>query len=146
MDKIILLQSVTTQFLGFFWHISYYKVGQSNFLTKCGNFYYKVHHVLQSLSDFDAKCFRYYKVWQTLSQRASGITKCGRYYKVRRNRAPERSISKLRFIPAVDSPLKFIEQSAFESHQNRSNTNILKNTWRSYVMSKKSMIDIENDL
>ena len=65
---------------------------------------------------------------------------------MRRNRAPERSISKLRFIPEVDSPLKFIEQSAFKSHQNRSNINILKNTWRNYVMLKKSMIDRENDL
>ena len=54
---IILLHSVTTQFRMFFWHISYCKVQQSNFITK-----------------FD----------RLLLQSASGITKCDRlYYKVR---------------------------------------------------------------
>ena len=59
---IILLQSVTIQFHRLFLHISYYKVRQSNFITKCdrlliqsasgitkcGRLYYKVHQVLQS--------------------------------------------------------------------------------------------------
>ena len=35
MRMIILLQSVTMQFLRLFWHISYYKVGESNFITNC---------------------------------------------------------------------------------------------------------------
>ena len=55
---IILLQSVTIQFRRLFWHILYYKVRQSNFITKCD---------------------------RLLLQSASGITKCDRlYYKVRR--------------------------------------------------------------
>ena len=54
---IILLQSVTIQFCRLFWHILYYKVRQSNFITKCD---------------------------RLLLQSASGITKCDRlYYKVR---------------------------------------------------------------
>ena len=54
---IILLQSVTIQFRRLFWHILYYKVRQSNFITKCD---------------------------RLLLQSASGITKCDRlYYKVR---------------------------------------------------------------
>ena len=54
---IILLQSVTIQFRRHFWHILYYKVRQSNFITKCD---------------------------RLLLQSASGITKCDRlYYKVR---------------------------------------------------------------
>ena len=54
---IILLQSVTVQFRRLFWHISCYKVQQSNFVTKCD---------------------------RLLLQSASGIKKCGSY-KVRRN-------------------------------------------------------------
>ena len=54
---VILLQSVTYQIRRLFWHISYYKVRQSNFITKCD---------------------------RLLLQSASGITKCDRlYYKVR---------------------------------------------------------------
>ena len=54
---IILLQSVTIQFRRLFWHILYYKVRQSNFITKCD---------------------------RLLLQSASGITKCDRlYYNVR---------------------------------------------------------------
>ena len=54
---IILLQSMTIQFRRLFWDISYYKVWQSNFITKCD---------------------------RLLLQSASGITKCDRlYYKVR---------------------------------------------------------------
>ena len=54
---IILLQSVRIQFRRLFWHISYYKVRQSNFITKCD---------------------------RLLLQSALGITKCDRlYYKVR---------------------------------------------------------------
>ena len=59
---IILLQSVTVQFRRLFWHISNYKVRQSNFITKsdrllwqsasditkCDRLYYKVRQVLQS--------------------------------------------------------------------------------------------------
>ena len=69
---IVLLQSVTMQFRRLFWHISYYKVRQSNLIKKCDRL------LLQSASGI-------YKVWQTLLQSASGITKCGGYYKVRRN-------------------------------------------------------------
>ena len=77
---IILLQSVTNQFSRLFWHISYYKVWQSDFIrkcdrlllqsasgtTKCDKLYYKVRQVLQSLTDFITECVRYYKVWQLL--------------------------------------------------------------------------------
>ena len=49
---IILLQSVTMQFCRLFWHISYYKVRQSNFITKCDRL------LLQSVTN------GYYKVWQ----------------------------------------------------------------------------------
>ena len=55
---IILLQSVTMKFHRLFWHILYYKVRKSNFVTQCD---------------------------RLLSQSASGITKCDSYYKVRRN-------------------------------------------------------------
>ena len=64
---IILLQSVTIQFRRLFWHISYYKVRQSNFITKCDRL------LLQSASGI-TKCDR------LLLQRASGITKCDRLY------------------------------------------------------------------
>ena len=69
---IILLQSVTTQFRRLFCHISYCKVQQSNFITKCDGL------LLQSASVI-AKCGR------LLLQNASGITKRDSYYKVRRN-------------------------------------------------------------
>ena len=65
---IILLQSVTIQFRRLFWHISYYKVRQSNFITKCDRL------LLQSASGI-TKCDRlYYKVRQVL-QGATVITK-----------------------------------------------------------------------
>ena len=68
---IILLQSVTVQIGRLFWHISYYKVPQSNFITKCDRL------LLQSASDI-TKCDR------MLLQSASDITKCDRiYYRVR---------------------------------------------------------------
>ena len=68
---IILLQSVTNQFRRLFCHISYYKVCQSNFITKCDRL------LLQSASGI-TKCDR------LLLQSAPGITKCDRvYYKVR---------------------------------------------------------------
>ena len=70
---IILLQSVTVQFRRLFWHISYYKVRQMNFIIKCDRL------LLQNASGI-AKCDR------LLLKSASGITKCDRvYYKVRRN-------------------------------------------------------------
>ena len=72
---IILLQSVTIQFRMLFWYISYYKVWQSNFITKCDRL------LLQSASGI-IKCER------LLLQSASGITKCDSYYKVRRNSLP----------------------------------------------------------
>ena len=54
---IVLLQSVTMQFRRLFLHISYYKVRQSNIITKCD---------------------------RLLLQSTSGVTKCDRlYYKVR---------------------------------------------------------------
>ena len=59
---IILLQSVTIQFRRLFWHISYYKVRQSNFITKCDRL------LLQSASGI-TKCDR------LLLQSVSGITK-----------------------------------------------------------------------
>ena len=68
---IILLQSVTTQFRMLFCDVSYCKVQQSNFITKCDRL------LLQSASGI-TKCDR------LLLQSASGITKCDRlYYKVR---------------------------------------------------------------
>ena len=59
---VILLQSVTIRIRRLFWHISHYKVRQSNFITKydrqllqsasgiteCHRLYYKVRQVLQS--------------------------------------------------------------------------------------------------
>ena len=61
---IILLQSVTIQFRRLFWHTSYYKVRQSNFITKrdrlslhsvsgitkCDRLYCKVRQVLRSVT------------------------------------------------------------------------------------------------
>ena len=70
---IILLQSVAIQFGWFFLHILYYKVRQSNFITKHDRL------LLQSASCI-TKCDR------LLLQSASGITKCDSYYKVRRNK------------------------------------------------------------
>ena len=68
---IILLQSVAIQFRRLFWNILYYKVRQSNFITKCDRL------LLQSASSI-TKCDR------LLLQSVSGITKCDRlYYKVR---------------------------------------------------------------
>ena len=69
---IALLQSVTIQIRKLFWHISYYKVRQSIFITKCDRM------LLQSASGI-TKCDR------LLLQSVSGITKCDSYYKVRRN-------------------------------------------------------------
>ena len=69
---IILLQSVTNQFRRLFGHISYYKVRQSNFITKCDRL------LLQSASGIT-------KYERLLLQSASGITKCDSYYNVRRN-------------------------------------------------------------
>ena len=60
VHMIILLQSVTIQRRRLFWHISYYKVWQSNFITKCDRL------LLQSVSGI-TKCNRlYYKVRQVL--------------------------------------------------------------------------------
>ena len=61
---IILLQSVTIQFRRLFWHTSYYKVRQSNFITKSDRLYYKVRQVLQSVIGLITKYVRYYKVWK----------------------------------------------------------------------------------
>ena len=56
----ILFQSVTIQFRRLFWHISYLKVRQSDFITKCDR------QLLQS-SSATTKCYRlYYKVRQVL--------------------------------------------------------------------------------
>ena len=77
IHMIILLQSVIIQFRNLFWHISYYKVRQSNFITKCDRL------LLQSASGI-TKCDRvYYKVRQVLQSVTEFITKCARYYKVR---------------------------------------------------------------
>ena len=82
---IILLQTVTMQFRRLFWHISYYKVRQSNFITKCDRL------LLQSVSGI-TKCDRLLlqsasgitKCDRLLLQSGSGITKCDKlYYKVR---------------------------------------------------------------
>ena len=68
IHMIILLQSVTIQFRRLFWHISYYKMRQSNFITKCDRL------LLQSVSGI-TKCDRlYYKVRQVL-QNVTVITK-----------------------------------------------------------------------
>ena len=70
IHMIILLQSVTIQICRLFWYIFYYKVRQSNFVTKCDRL------SLQSGSGI-TKCDR------LVLQSASGITRCGRiYYKV----------------------------------------------------------------
>ena len=60
---VILLQSVAIQIRRLFWHISYYKVRQSDFITKCDRL------LLQSASGI-TKCDR------LLLQSVSGITKC----------------------------------------------------------------------
>ena len=71
MCIIILLQSVTMQFRRLFSHISYYKVRQNNFITKCDRLLFQ-----------SASCITKYD--RLLLQSASGITKCDRlYYKVR---------------------------------------------------------------
>ena len=61
MRMIILLQSVKMKVDRLFWHISYYKVWQSNFITICDKL------LLQSASGV-TKCDR------LLLQSASGIT------------------------------------------------------------------------
>ena len=83
---IILLQSVTIEFRRLFWHISYYKVRQSNFITKFDRLLIqsasgitKCDRLLLQSASGTTKCDRlYYKV--TL-----GVTKCDSYYKVIRN-------------------------------------------------------------
>ena len=83
---IILLQSVTIQIRRLFWHISYYKVRQSNFITKCD---------------------------RLLLQNASGITKCDRiYYKVRQVLQSATVITK-RDVTGVASLQKMSEMSSF---------------------------------
>ena len=71
MHMITLLQSVAIQFHRVFWKISYYKLRQSNFITKCDRL------LTQSASGI-TKCDR------LLLQSALGTTKYDRlYYKVR---------------------------------------------------------------
>ena len=83
---IILLQSVTIQIRRLFWHISYYKVRQSNFITKCD---------------------------RLLLQNASGITKCDRiYYKVRQVLQSATVITKWD-VTGVASLQKMSEMSSF---------------------------------
>ena len=83
---IILLQSVTIQIQRLFWHISYYKVRQSNFITKCD---------------------------RLLLQNASGITKCNRiYYKVRQVLQSATVITKWD-VTGVASLQKMSEMSSF---------------------------------
>ena len=48
IHTVILLQNVTIQICSLFWHTSYYKVRQSNFITNCDRLYYNVCQVLQS--------------------------------------------------------------------------------------------------
>ena len=68
---IILLKSVKIQFCRPFWHFSYYKMRQSNFITKHDGL------LLQRASGI-TKCDR------LLLQSATGITKCNTLcYKVR---------------------------------------------------------------
>ena len=74
---IILLQSVAIQIRRLFWHISYYKVRQSNFIRKCDRLLLQSASGLQSLTD------GYCKVRQVLQSVTEFITKCVRYYKVR---------------------------------------------------------------
>ena len=83
---IILLQSVTVQIRRLFWHISYYKVRQSNFITNCD---------------------------RLLLQNASGITKCDRiYYKVRQVLQSATVITKWD-VTGVASLQKMSEMSSF---------------------------------
>ena len=65
---IILLQIVATQFRRLFCHILYWKVQQSNFITKCDRL------LLQSASGITKCDRRYYKVRQVL-QSVPDITK-----------------------------------------------------------------------
>ena len=61
---IILFQSVTVQFCKLFWHISYYKVWKSNFITKCDRL------LLQSLSGItksDRLCYEVRQVLQSVT-------------------------------------------------------------------------------
>ena len=64
---IILLQCVATQFRRLFWHFSYYKKQQTNFITRCDKF------LLQSASGIT-------KYDRLLLRGASGITKFDRLY------------------------------------------------------------------
>ena len=83
---IILLQSVAIQIRRLFWHISYYKVRQSNFITNCD---------------------------RLLLQNASGITKCDRiYYKVRQVLQSATVITKWD-VTGVASLQKMSEMSSF---------------------------------
>ena len=65
---IVLLQSVTTQFRRLFWHTSYCKMQQSNFVTKCDKL------VLRSALGITTSDRLYYKVCQVL-QSVTIITK-----------------------------------------------------------------------
>ena len=69
--------SVTIQFRRLFGHILYYKVRQSNFITKCDRLLLQVRQVLKSVTD----C--YYKVHQVLQTVTDFITKRVRHYKLR---------------------------------------------------------------
>ena len=85
---IILLQSVTIQSRSLLWHISYYKVRQNNFITKCDRL------LLQSVSGI-VKCDRLYL------QSASGIIRCVSYYKVRRNIVAQNKLVQSLFLNKV---------------------------------------------
>ena len=88
MHMIILLQSVTIQSRSLLWHISYYKVRQNNFITKCDRL------LLQSVSGI-VKCDRLYL------QSASGIIRCVSYYKVRRNIVAQNKLVQSLFLNKV---------------------------------------------
>ena len=76
---------MTIKFHWLFWNISYYKVRQSNFITKSEGLLCKVRQVLQSVTDCYYKVLQVLQSVKTLLQSASGITKCDSYYKIRRN-------------------------------------------------------------
>ena len=59
---IILLQSVQFNFAGFFDIFRITKCGKVILLQSVTECYYKVRQVLQSVTDFIAKCVTYYKM------------------------------------------------------------------------------------
>ena len=96
MRMIILLQSVKMKVDRLFWHISYYKVWQSNFITICDKL------LLQSASGV-TKCDR------LLLQSASGVTKCDRLLLQSASGITEWHVTPAQYPPLNNQSLAFLE-------------------------------------